>query len=509
MVFVLDKHKKPLMPCTPRRARLLLEQKRAVVHQLSPFTIRLKDREVATCTLQPVVLKVDPGSRITGMALVRVDAMPGGEVHHALHLAELAHGGKDVQESLGKRATRRRRRRQANLRYRPPRFSNRRRPKGWLPPSLLSRIGNVQTWARRYQRWAPVSRIEVERVRFDTHLMQNPEVTGVLYQQGELAGWELRAYLLVKYDYCCVYCKKRDVPFELDHIRPKSRGGSDRASNLCLACHECNQAKGNQTAQEFGHPEAEEQAKAPLKDAAAVNATRYRLVEELRVLGLPIGTWTGGRTRWNRARFGIEKTHAVDALCVGEVAGVQAGHHRTLLITAKGRGQYRRTNVDEHGFPNGYLMRQKQVVGFKTGDRVLAMVPEGYAAAGTHRGRIAVRANQQFRMGKIQGIPARFCRKLQQADGYDYALVATALHGEATPGNHPPLSHKGTPASSPRLKQGGHPQARLGETGKPDAPWPLPGAPSHGERTATQAACKEVQGTSRLHQGAIQPCQTA
>jgi 5-methylcytosine-specific restriction endonuclease McrA len=409
MVFVLDKHKKPLMPCTPRRARLLLEQKRAVVHRLSPFTIRLKDREVATCTLQPVVLKLDPGSRISGMALARVEAMPDGEVHHALHLAELAHRGEGVREALRKRAARRR---QANLRYRPPRFANRRRKGRWLPPSLESRIGNVRTWARRYQRWVPISRIEVERVRFDTHLMHNPEVTGVLYQQGERAGWELRAYLLVKYDYCCAYCKKRDVPFELDHIRPKGRGGSDRASNLCLACHECNQAKGNRTAQEFGHPEVEAQAKAPLVDAAAVNATRYRLVEELGALGLPIGTWTGGRTRWNRARCGIEKTHALDALCVGEVAGVQAGHHRTLLITAKGRGQYRRTNVDAHGFPNGYLMRQKQVLGFKTGDRVVAMVPEGYA------------------------------------------VLTTTLHGEATAGHHRPLLQKGTPASSPRLKLG-------------------------------------------------------
>ena len=429
MVFVVDKHKKPLMPCTPRRARLLLEQKRAVVHRLSPFTIRLKDREVATCTLQPVVMKVDPGSQTTGMALARVETGADGEVHHALHLAELAHRGEDVHESLQKRAMLRRRRRQVNLRYRPPRFANRRRPKGWLPPSLKSRIGNVRTWARRYRRCAPISRIEVERVRFDTHLMHNPEVSGVLYQQGERAGWELRAYLLVKYDYCCVYCKKRDVPFELDHIRPKSRGGSDRPSNLCLACHECNQAKGNRTAREFGHPEVEAQAKVPLKDAAAANATRYRLVEELRVLGLPIGTWSGGNTRWNRARFGIQKTHALDALCVGEMVGVQAGHHRTLLITAKGRGQFRRTNVDAYGFPNGYLMRQKQVLGFKTGDRVLAMIPERYAAAGTHRGRIAVRANKQFRMDKIQGIPARFCRKLQPADGYDYAVLATALRG--------------------------------------------------------------------------------
>ena len=105
------------------------------------------------------------------------------------------------------------------------------------------------------------------------------------------------------------------------------------------------------------------------------------------------------------------------------------GGHKTLAIKATGRGRYCRTNVDEHGFPVGYLMRRKQVLGVKTGDGVRAVVPAGFAAQGTHTGRIAVRANKQFRMGKVQGIPARFCRVLQLADGYDYAVVETTLHG--------------------------------------------------------------------------------
>jgi hypothetical protein len=67
-------------------------------------------------------------------------------------------------------------------------------------------------------------------------------------------------------------------------------------------------------------------------------------------------------------------------------------------------------------------------MGIKTGDRVRAVVPEGFAAHGIHTGRIAVRANKQFRMGKVQGIPARFCRVLQLADGYDYAVKETTLH---------------------------------------------------------------------------------
>ena len=428
MVFVLDKQKKPLMPCTPRRARLLLTRKRAVVHRLSPFTIRLKDRSVQESALQPVVLKIDPGSKTTGLALARVEATEEGEVHHGLHLAELIHRGQEVRERLRKRAGYRRRRRSANLRYRPPRFLNRRRASGWLPPSLRSRIGNVLTWARRYQHWVPLVRIDVERVKFDTMVLQNPEIAGIAYQRGELLGWEVRSYLLEKFQRRCVYCSREQVVFELDHVRPRSRGGSDRVSNLVLACHTCNEQKGNQTAAEFGHPEVEEDARKPLKDAAAMNATRYALCEVLRSLDVPITTWSGGRTRWNRHRFGVEKAHCLDALCVGELAGAKPGRHRTMAITAMGRGRYSRTNVNASGFPAGYLMRTKQIMGIKTGDRVRAVVPAGFAAHGTHTGRIAVRANRQFRLGKVQGLPARFCRVLQLADGFDYAIVETALH---------------------------------------------------------------------------------
>lgn len=428
MVFVIDKHKKPLMPTTPKRARLLLEHKRAVVHRLQPFTIRLKDRTIQESAMQPVVLKIDPGSHTTGLALARVESTPDGEIHHAVHLAELIHRGEEIRERLRKRAGYRRRRRSANLRYRAPRFLNRRRQPGWLPPSIRSRIGNVLSWARRYHRWMPISRIDVERVKFDTQLLHHPEISGLHYQRGELFGWEIRTYLLEKFEHTCAYCGRINVAFELDHIWPRSRGGSDSVSNLALSCHDCTIAKGDQTATEYGHPEVEAQAKRPLRDAAVMNATRYALCEALHTLGLPITTWSGGRTRWNRYRFGISKAHALDALCVGQLAGVRAGRLKTFQIRACGRGQYCRTNVDDSGFPRGYLMRQKQVKGIKTGDRVRAVVPEGFVAHGTHTGRIAVRATGQFRMGKIQNIPARFCRVLQLADGYDYALVETALH---------------------------------------------------------------------------------
>jgi 5-methylcytosine-specific restriction endonuclease McrA len=421
-VFVLDKRKNPLMPCSEKRARLLLRKHCAVVHRLIPFTIRLKDRTRQESAVQPTVLKVDPGSKTTGLALARVEASAESEVHHALHLAELVHRGEEVRQRLRKRAGYRRRRRAANLRYRAPRWRHRRRVAGWLPPSLQSRIGNVLSWARRYQRWVPICRIEVERVKFDPALLQNPELAGVEYQHGELFGWEIRSYLLEKFGHQCAYCRISNVPFEIDHQLPRSRGGSNRVSNLVLSCHDCNLAKGDKTAAEWGHPEVESQARMPLRDAAAVNTTRYALVEALGTLGLPIGTWSGGRTRWNRDRLGMKKAHCLDALCVGEFTDVRLPSLHTLIITAQGRGRYQRTNVDASGFPRGHFTREKRIRGFSTGDLVRAEVPGYLKTGGVHLGRIAVRASGSFRVGKMDGINAKYCRVVQRLDGYDYAF---------------------------------------------------------------------------------------
>jgi 5-methylcytosine-specific restriction endonuclease McrA len=427
MVFVLDQKKHPLMPCTHKRARLLLKRGRAVVHRVQPFVIRLKDRHVEDVIVQPLALKIDPGSKTSGIALARVQETEEGAIHHAVFLGEVSHRGEQVHEHKVRQRNARRRRRSANLRYRAPRFDNRGIPVGWLAPSLLSRVGNIRTWTTRLSKWAPVGRIEVEQVRIDTQLLQNPEISGTHYQQGTLAGWEARAYLLVKYAYQCAYCRQADTPFEVDHILPRSRGGSNRISNLCLACHPCNQKKGNQTAAEFGHPEVEAQAQRPLKDAAAVNSTRFKLVEALRGFGLPVGTWTGGRTRWNRARFGVEKTHALDAPCVGELAGVRPGTLKTLAITATGRGEHCRTNWTKQGFPRGYKLRQKQVCGFKTGDRVRAVVPATLKTAGRHVGRVQVRKSGSFaiktRERDLDGISAVYVELIQRGDGYDYTVV--------------------------------------------------------------------------------------
>ena len=188
-VFVVDTMYKPLDPVHPGYARKLLSSRKAAVYRRYPFTLILK-QEVQEPVTHPLRLKLDPGSKTTGVAIVNDVS---GEVAWA---AELTHRGNAIKDALAARRGVRRSRRQRHTRYRPARFDNRRRKQGWLPPSLESRIANISTWVNRVSRYCPIAAISQELVKFDTQMMQNAEISGVEYQQGTLAGYELREYLL-------------------------------------------------------------------------------------------------------------------------------------------------------------------------------------------------------------------------------------------------------------------------------------------------------------------------
>lgn len=218
-VFVIDTNLQPLDPVTPGQARRLLNQKKAAVYRRYPFTIVLK-YAVPNPRTQAHQLKIDPGSKTTGLAIVQDGKVIWG--------AELTHRGQQIKNDLESRANIRRGRRNRKTRYRKPRFLNRTRKKGWLPPSLLSRVENILTWVDRIRRYVPITGISQEIVKFDTQMMQNPEISGKEYQQGELAGYEIKEYLLEKWGRRCVYCNAENVRLEVEHIHPKSKGGSDR-----------------------------------------------------------------------------------------------------------------------------------------------------------------------------------------------------------------------------------------------------------------------------------------
>ena len=403
-----------------KRARELLNKGKAAVFRRFPFTIILKERMRADSVVHDHRIKLDPGSKTTGLAIVQEGTA------RVVFAAELTHRRQAIRDSLLSRRASRRSRRQRHTRYRKARFLNRRRPEGWLAPSLLHRVRTTETWVRRLRRVCPLSAISMELVKFDTQLMENAETSGVAYQQGELQGYEVREYLLDKWNRTCAYCGKKDCQLQVEHLIPRARGGSDRVSNLTLACETCNQKKGAKTAEEFGYPQLAAKAKQPLKDAAAVNSTRWALFLALNTLGLPLEVGTGGRTKWNRHRLGIEKSHWADAACVGERTPdrLNARNSSILLIAAKGHGTRQMCRTDKYGFPSRHVPRQKRHFGFRTGDLVKAVLRKG-KYRGTHVGRVAIRTSGSFNITTAHGIQRssyRHCRIVQRADGYAYTM---------------------------------------------------------------------------------------
>ena len=186
-VFVVDKHDTPLMPTSPKRAREWLTAGRAVVVRRNPFTIRLLDR--AGGDTQPMELKLDPGSKVTGAAVTVLGAKRGW---HVVAAFELHHRGQAIRNALLSRRQLRANRRSRKTRYRPARLANRTRPAGWLAPSLQSRVDNIVTLAKRLVRVCPITSLPLEQVLFDTQLLQDATISGVVYQQGTLTGYEVR-----------------------------------------------------------------------------------------------------------------------------------------------------------------------------------------------------------------------------------------------------------------------------------------------------------------------------
>lgn len=380
-------------------------------------------KEVKESENQSLKIKIDPGAKTTGIAILKNEVV--------LWAAELIHRGFQIRESLTSRRQLRRSRRNRKTRYRQPRFNNRKRNEGWLPPSLISRVDNILTWVERLLRLSPITSISMELVRFDTQLMQNPEISGIEYQQGVLAGYELREYMLEKWHRKCAYCGITDTQLEIEHIIAKSKGGSNRVSNLTLSCTKCNQKKGNKPVEEFLNKKPDllksilSQAKRLLADTAAVNATRWKLFNSLKELGLPLETGTGGRTKYNRCRQSLDKTHWLDAANVGASTpeNLKILVSKPLVIKATGHGNRQMCGTDKYGFPIRHRSNIKNHFGFQTGDIVKAVVTKG-KKTGSYVGRVLCRAAGSFDIttttGRVAGISHKYCSFIHRSDGYSY-----------------------------------------------------------------------------------------
>ncbi|MEI2583096.1 RNA-guided endonuclease IscB [Scytonema sp. PRP1] len=348
-VFVIDKNGIPLKPTTPARARFLQSKEKAKKFRLYPFVIML-DKDVDHEVEKYLELRIDPGSKVTGFSLVVK------ETNEVIWGMELEHRGEAIKQDLISRAGYRRGRRSRNLRYRMCRF-NRKKPAMWLAPSLRHRLLTVETWVKRLIKYAPIASIAIEEVKFDMQKMESPDIEGIQYQQGTLAGYTIREALLEKWGRQCAYCTAKDVPLQIEHIHPKSKGGSDRFANLTLACEKCNKKKSNKSVEEFlkCKPEVLKKVKATqkksLSDAAAVNSTRKAIVHMAQQFDLPVISCDAASTKMVRVVNNLPKEHWIDAACVNAISSVNLRVCQPLRVVAKGHGSRQSRRVNASGFP--------------------------------------------------------------------------------------------------------------------------------------------------------------
>ena len=316
---VLDQQGKPLMPTTRLgKVYRLLKTKKAHIVSYEPFTIQL-DYEPNAHVIQPMTLGVDSGAIYSGYSI----ANERREYYSADVIAR-----DNISKHLSDRHMYRHNRRSKKTRYRKPRFKNRKnKKKGWLPPSLEQKVTVQLNEINHLHRHFPIEKIIIEVAEFDIQKIKNPDISGIEYQQGTLQGYNIRNYLLEKHNRKCFYCGKTVSDFEVEHMIPKARGGSNRIDNLTLSCHDCNQKKDTLTAEEFIRQTlSAKKAAAKLKQLpnekrlleymAHMNATRWTLYNAINKKYPNVEMTYGYITKYNRIQAGLPKAHHIDAKCI-------------------------------------------------------------------------------------------------------------------------------------------------------------------------------------------------
>lgn len=309
-VFVLNGDGQPLSPCHPSVARKLLRQNKATPVRLVPFTIRLHQTKVSP-SLQPCSCSIDDGAKTAGLALLQHNQ----KSERVLFKAELTLRS-NVKRLLSNRKMRRQARRH-RLRHRQPR--KRRKARSGLPAeSIRVRKENILRAVLELSTLCPVSRVVYEEGQFDLRgLTENDRPTDSLSRDGTDGAWSNRKSAVLWRDrYVCQYCKRNCIESglvaEVDHIIPRSRGGTDAWSNLVCACQACNQAKGSQSATEFGYPWVEGRV---FTYPAWLQTGKNYIKDELGKIG-PVEVRYGWQTAKERNRLGLCKSHTNDAIAM-------------------------------------------------------------------------------------------------------------------------------------------------------------------------------------------------
>ena len=335
------------MPCKPAKARHLLRDGKAVVVKLTPFTIRLNwDCETNT---QKIIVGLD-----TGAVNVGCSAVSGNKVLYASETKLRT----DIKKKMQRRANYRRNRR-SKLRYRQPRFNNRTKPKGWLPPTLKSKAESTIKIVKQLSKILPINKIRVEIAKFDTQKLQNPDIKGKEYQKGVTEGYDnLRAYVFERDSYTCQICKKKLGILQTHHIIERKDGGSDRPDNMVTVHKKCHEDYHKGLIQhKFRKPKE-------YKIQTQITILKDYIVKGLKK-DFEVETTFGHITKRIRLRLNLPKTHYFDAIAICNLKKVERIDKifKRVCVTQR-RYQMTKGVRSEKKLPKGELF------GFRQWDKV-------------------------------------------------------------------------------------------------------------------------------------------
>ena len=371
-IYVQDKEGNPLMPCRkPGKVCHMLKDGRAVIVSYEPFTIRLT-YEPEHKYVEKVILGVDTGSKYVGLSAASDE--------NEYFCAEAQIRSVEIKKLLDEKRGCRRQRRTSKLRYRKPRFMNRVSSKkpGWLPPSVTAKMTSHVQLIKLVEKILPIAEIVIEKGKFDTHKLKNPDVSGSDYQHGKKEGFEnSKAFVKYRDNYKCVCCKKKSAKnrkLEVHHILYINDGGSDDPDNLVTLCHQCHEKIHKNKLKLPRKFNARSKTAKFLRDAAFMNAMSDKLVELVRAEfpHVTVKTTYGYITKTKREKMGLLKRHSNDALAI---TGNLSAKPYSRLVRIKRVRRHNRKIFNVRIFKKGVRKRNQSDVkfigGFLRWDKVL------------------------------------------------------------------------------------------------------------------------------------------
>lgn len=360
LVYVINKNGKPLMPCSPRKARILLKESKAKVIKKEPFTIQLLYG--SSGYRQPVSLGVDAGSKHIGFsATTKKQELIAGEV-------ELRN---DITNLISTRRELRKNRRNRKTRYRKNRFLNRIHSKnhGWLTPSVEQKINTHIKLVEKLHRILPIKSITVETAAFDIQKIKNPDIEGKEYQQGEQLGfWNVREYVLFRDGHVCQCCKgkSKDRVLNVHHIESRKTGGN-APNNLITLCETCHKGY------HLGKVQLPKAIKRGMRfpDAAFMGIMRWAFYNRLRAQYAEVYNTYGYITKNTRINAKLPKEHYVDARCIsGNATAVPTEEYFYIKKVRRNNRQIHKVKILKGGIRKSN-QAPKIVRGFRLFDKVL------------------------------------------------------------------------------------------------------------------------------------------